>query len=167
MTFYSSYKAVFDAVKAVLFYVPAVPEVPAVPAHDGIPEVPAVPEVSAHGVESIKTVIVGEQFSYGLLPKAIINAEPAPIAPAEMGGMLDVSVFFSVVLVIQEYEPKDWFADVIAPMGDVVDAVLADRTLGRVVRDVVPVGFAPGEIKFADNKVLFGGIVRFKAVLWF
>jgi hypothetical protein len=167
MGFYSSYKAVFDAVKAVLVYVPAVPEVPAVPAHDGVPEVPFVPGVPAHGVESIKTVIVGEQFSYGLLPKAIINAEPAPIAPAEMGGMLDVSVFFSVVLVIQEYEPKDWFADVIAPMGDVVDAVLADRTLGRVVRDVVPVGFAPGEIKFADNKVLFGGIVRFKAVVWF
>ena len=167
MTFYSSYKAVFDAIKATLVYVPAVAYSPAIPAHDGIPEVPEVPAVPAHGVTSIKTVIVGEQFSYGLLPKAIINAEPAPIAPAEMGGMLDVSVFFSVVLVIQEYEPKDWFADVIAPMGDVVDAVLADRTLGRVVRDVVPVGFAPGEIKFKDNKLLFGGVVRFAAVLWF
>ncbi len=110
MTFYSSYKAVFDAIKAVLVYVPAVPyspaipahddvpEVSAVPAHDGVPEVPFVPGVPAHGVSSIKTVIVGEQFSYGLLPKAIINAEPAPIAPAEMGGMLNVSVFFSVVL---------------------------------------------------------------------
>ena len=167
MTFYISYKAVFDAIKAVLVYVPAVPEVPAVPAHDGIPEVPAVPGVSAHGVASIKTVIVGEQFSYGLLPKAIINAEPAPIAPVNMGGLLNVSVFFSVVLVIQEYEPKDWFVDVIAPMGDVVDAILADRKLGGKVKDIVPVGFAPGEIKFADNKVLFGGIVRFQAVLWF
>ena len=167
VTFYSSYKAVFDAVKTVLVYVPAVPYSPAIPAHDGIPEVPEVPAVPARGVASIKTVIVGEQFTYGLLPKAIINAEPAPIAPAEMGGLLDVSVFFSVVLVIQEYEPKDWFADVIAPMGDVVDAVLVDRTLGHVVQDVVPVGFAPGEIKFADNKVLYGGIVRFKAVLWF
>jgi hypothetical protein len=49
----------------------------------------------------------------------------------------------------------------------VVDAVLADRTLGHVVRDVVPVGFSPGEIKFKDNKLLFGGIVRFAAVLWF
>jgi hypothetical protein len=165
--FYDSYKAVFEAVKSTLVYVPAVPEVPAVPAHDAVPEVPFVPGVPAHGVESIKTVIVGEQFSYGLLPKAIINAEPAPIAPVEMGGLLNVSVFFSVILVIQEYEPKDWFADVIKPMGDVVDAVLADRTLGHVVRDVVPVGFSPGEIKFKDNKLLFGGIVRFAAVLWF
>lgn len=166
MGFYSSYKAVFDAVKAVLVYVPAVPEVPAVPAHDGIPEVPAVPGVPAHGVESIKTVIVGEQFSYGLLPKAIINAEPAPIAPNTMGKMLDVKVFFSVILAIREYEPKDWFEDVIKPMGDVVDAILADRKLGGVVKDVSPVGFAPGEIKFQD-KVLFGGVIRFQAVLWF
>ena len=51
--------------------------------------------------------------------------------------------------------------------GDVVDVILVDRKLGGVVKDIVPVGFAPGEIKFADNKVLFGGIVRFQAVLWF
>ena len=88
MGFYTDYKAVFDAVKSVLVYVPAVPEVPAVPAHDEIPEVPMVPGVPAHGVESIKTVIVGEQFSYGALPKAIINAEPSLVAPGEMGGCL-------------------------------------------------------------------------------
>ena len=166
MGFYTDYKAVFDAVKSVLVYVPAVPEVPAVPAHDEIPEIPMVPGVPASGVASIKTVIVGEQFSYGALPKAIINAEPSLVAPGEMGGMLDVSVVFSVILVVQEYEPKDWFVDIIKPMGDVVDAVLADRTLGRKVKDVSPTGFAPGEIKFGD-KLLFGGIVRFKAVLWF
>lgn len=59
-------------------------------------------------------MIVGEQFSYGALPKAIINAEPAfPIAPLTMIELLDVPVFFSVVLVVREYEPKDWFEDVI------------------------------------------------------
>jgi hypothetical protein len=52
-------------------------------------------------------------------------------------------------------------------MGDVVDAILADRTLGRKVKDCYPIGFAPGEIKFEKDKVLFGGIVRFQAVLWF
>ena len=166
--FYDSYKAVFDAVKSVLVYVPAVPEVPAIPAHDEVPEVPAVPGVPAHGVASIKTVIVGEQYSYGLLPKAIINADPAfPIAPLTMDEVFDVPVFFSVILVIREYEPKDWFADVIKPMGDVVDAVLADRTLGGCVEDVYPVGFAPGEIKFEQDKTLYGGIIRFKAALWF
>ena len=166
-TFYSSYKAVFDAIKSALVYVPAVPYSPVIPAHDGLPEVPEILAVPAHGVESIKTVIVGEQFSYGLLPKAIINAEPAfPIAPLTMSSLLGVPVFFSVVLVVREYEPKDWFEDVIKPMGDVVDAILADRKLGGVVKDVSPVGFAPGEIKFQD-KVLFGGVIRFQAVLWF
>ena len=61
--FYDSYKAVFDAIKTALVYVPAVPEVPAVPAHDEVPEVPAVPGVPAHGVSELKTVIVGEQFT--------------------------------------------------------------------------------------------------------
>ena len=85
-----------------------------------------------------------------------------------MGKVFDVSVFFSVILVIREYEPKDWFADVIKPMGDVVDAILADRTLGKKVKDCYPVGFAPGEIKFEKDKVLYGGIVRFQgsALVW-
>lgn len=166
--FYDSYKAVFDAVKSALVYVPAIPEVSAIPEHDEVPEVPAVPGVPEHGVSSIKTVIVGEQFSNGLLPKAIINADPAfPIAPLTMGEIFEVPVFFSVILVVREYEPKDWFADVIKPMGDVVDAILADRTLGKKVKDCYPVGFAPGEIKFEKDKVLYGGIVRFHAVLWF
>ena len=146
--FYDSYKAVFDVVKLALTYVPAQGEAP------------------ARGIEAIKTVVLGEQFTYGDLPKAVINAEPSPIAPGEMGSLLDVSVNFSVVLVIQEYEPKDWFEDVISVMGDVVDSVLADRTLGGELKDCLPVSFAPGEIKFQD-KLLFGGVVRFRGVLWY
>lgn len=137
MGFYTSYKAVFDAVKA------------------------AIKKKTA-----IKTVVLGEQFTIGALPKAIINAEPTPVAPAEMEAFLDVKVNFSVVLVILEYEPKDWFADVITIMGDVVDAVLADRTLAGKVNDVTPTVFAPGEIRFQD-KLLYGGVVRFQAVMWY
>src|SRR5512140_2172801 len=89
--FYDDYKAVFDAVKSALVYVPAVPEIPAIPAHDDVLEVPAVPGIPAHGVASIRTVIVGEQFSNGLLPKAIINADPAfPITPLTMDVVFDV-----------------------------------------------------------------------------
>jgi hypothetical protein len=50
-------------------------------------------------------------------------------------------------------------------MADTVDAVLADRTLGGKVADCIPLGFAPGEIKF-DNKLFYGGEVRFQAVLY-
>ena len=69
MGFLSPYQAVFNAVKTMLTYVPAVPYSPAVPAHDGIPEVPEVLAVPASGVASLKTVVLGEQFTLGDLPK--------------------------------------------------------------------------------------------------
>ncbi len=147
MGFYSDYKAVFDRVKTVLTYVAAEGEVPAA------------------GVESLKTVVLGEQFTLVGLPKAIINAEPAPVEALEMGDTLRVKVNFGVVLVILEYEPADWFTDIIDVMGDVVDAILADRTLGGVCQDCILTGFAPGEIKFKD-KLFFGGVVRFRAEVW-
>ena len=152
MSFYASYKAVFDAIEAALVYVAAIP---------GEGEDPGSP---AHGVESIKTVVLGERFTVGGLPKAILNAEPAPIGQATMGELLEAKVRGSIVLVILEYEPEDWFTDIIAVMGDVVDAILADRTLGGVAFDCRPTGFAPGEIKFKE-KVFFGGVVRWEAIV--
>ena len=137
MGFYTPYKAVFDAVKT------------------------AIETKSA-----IKTVILGEQFTVGALPKAIINAEPAPIKPEEMGNTLEVKPNFSVILTILEYEPKNWFDDIIKIMCDVVDAILVDRKLGGTVNDVYPTGFAPGEIRFQD-KLFYGGVVRFQAVMWY
>jgi hypothetical protein len=137
MGFYTAYKDVFDAVKTAL------------------------------GTKSsIKSVLLGEQFSYETLPKAVINALPAGISQNAFGDSLEVKVTFSVVLVINEYEPKDWFQDIISVMADTVDAVLADRTLGGKVADCIPLGFAPGEIKF-DNKLFYGGEVRFQAVLYY
>ena len=147
--FYASYKAVFDAIKTALEYVPAEGEVP---------------EVPAQGVESIGTVVLGEQFSHGGLPKAIINAEAAPISQASMGDFLEARVRGSIILVIREYEPKDWFTDVISVMGDVVDALLADRSLGGACFDSTPTGFSPGEVKFKE-KVYFGGVVRWEAIM--
>jgi hypothetical protein len=148
--FNAAYKAVFDSVKAALVHVPAVP------AHD---DVPAVPE---SGVASIKTVVLGEEFSLGDLPKAVINALPSPIAPEALDGVLKVTVRFSVVVVIREYEPKDWFVDIIPVMGDVVDAVLADATLSGL--NCFPTVFSPGEIKFGD-KTWYGGLVGFELMM--
>jgi hypothetical protein len=135
MGFYSSYKAVFDAMK-----------------------------VAVETKNSIKTVILGERFTVGGLPKAIVNAEPAPIGQATMGEMLEVKVRGSIVLVILEYEPKDWFTDIIKVMGDVVDAILEDRTLAGTAFDCIPTGFAPGEVKFKE-KVFFGGVIRWEAIV--
>ena len=137
MGFYTSYKDVFDAVKSAI-----------------------------ETKSSIKSVLLGEQFTYGSLPKAVINALPSPILQGALGELLEVKVNFGVILVINEYEPKDWFVDIIAVMADVVDAVLADRTLGGKAADVIPVSFAPGEIKF-ENKLFYGGEIRFQGVVYY
>jgi hypothetical protein len=86
-----------------------------------------------------------------------------------MGDMLDIKVNLSVVLAILEYEPKDWFTDIISVMSDAVDAVLADRTLAGTAKDCILTGFAPGEIKFPEvkDKLFYGGTVRFQVVLWY
>ena len=169
--FYDSYKAVFDAIKAALVYVPAVPEVPAVPAHDEVPEVPAIPEVPAHGVSELKTVLVGEQFTLDRLPKATINPIPGPISPLSRDNFLSVIVRGVITVAIQEYKPKDWFTDVILPMGAVVDAILTDRKLGGAAKDCITTEFAPGEIKFKDaigkDRLLYGGDIFFEATVWF
>ena len=168
--FYDSYKAVFDAIKTALVYVAAVPEVPAVPAHDEVPEVLHVAAVPAYGVSELKKVLVGEQFTLYSLPKATINPIPGPITPASNDGLLNVLVRGVITVAIQEYKPKDWFVDVILPMGAVVDAILADRKLGGACKDCVTTEFAPGEIKFKDaagkDRLLYGGDI-FEAKLWF
>ena len=133
--YYDSYKAVFDALKTAI-----------------------------ETKESIKTVILGEQFSHGSLPKAIVNPDPSPIGQAAMGEFTETRVRGSIVLVILEYEPEDWFTDIVAVMGDCMDAILEDRSLGRVVFDCIPTGFAPGEIKFKE-KTYFGGVIRWEANL--
>jgi|GEM_PF-1814979 hypothetical protein len=136
MGFYTAYKDVFDAVKTAI-----------------------------ETKSSIKAVLLGEQFTYDSLPKAVINAMPSGISQGTLGDMLEVKVNFSVILVINENEPKDWFQDIISVMADVVDAVLADRTLGGKAADCIPVSFAPGEIKF-ENKLFYGGETRFQAIIY-
>jgi len=135
MGYYSSFKAVFDAVKA-----------------------------AVETKDSVKTVVLGEQFSVGGLPKAVINAEPSPIGQATMGELTQTKVRGSIILIILEYEPKDWFTDIISVMGDCVDAILEDRTLNGSVFDCIPTSFSPGEIKFKE-KTFYGGIVRWEATL--
>jgi len=135
--FYDSYKALFDRVK-----------------------------VDLEAVSSIKRVVLGEQFKVTELPMATINPEPTDIALAALGTMLENHVTFSVIVMIRETEPSDWFADIISPMSDVMDAIIADSTLNGTVKDVNPVFFSPGEIR-TGSKLYFGGIIRFSAFMLF
>ena len=135
--YYDSYKAMFDQVKAFL-----------------------------QTLSSIKNVVLGENFKVGDLPMAVINPEPTDISQAVFGSMLENKITFSVVLMIRETEPTNWFGDIVSIMGDVVDKILSDRTLNSTVKDVLPTFFSPGEIR-TQNKLYFGGVVRFEALLLF
>ena len=133
----NAYKAVFDRVKADL-----------------------------EAVSSIKSVVLGEQFRLTDLPLAIINPEPTEISQATFGSMLDNKIGVSIVLVIRETEPSNWFTDIISVMGDAMDKILSDRTLNNTVRDIMPTVFGPGEIR-TQNKLFYGGVLKFQALMFF
>jgi len=135
--YYDSYKAMFDQIKAFL-----------------------------QTLSSIKNVVLGENFKVGDLPMAVINPEPTDISQAVFGSMLENKISFSVVLMIRETEPTNWFTDIVSVMGDVVDKILTDRTLNGTVKDAIPTFFSPGEIR-TGNKLYFGGVIRFSALLFF
>jgi hypothetical protein len=135
--YYDSYKAVFDQVKTAL-----------------------------QAVTTIKTVVLGEQFRVQDLPMAIISPDPTDIDQAAFGNMLDNNIRISVVILIRETEPANWFTDIVPIMGDVVDKILADRTLSNAVRDTIPTMFSPGEIR-TQGKLYYGGVVRFRTLMFF
>ena len=114
---------------------------------------------------SIKAVNVGEQVRVPSLPLALINPLPSPGTRAAQGA-IEFTFNFSVVIIIRETEPANWFTDIIPVLADVVDAILADRSLGGSVMDVWPTSFGPGEIKF-NNRLFYGGDVHFAAKLLF
>ena len=135
--YYDAYKAVFDRVKANL-----------------------------ETVSSIKAVVLGEQFRLTELPLAIVNPEPTEISQAAFGGILDNKIGISIVLMIRETEPSDWFTDIITVMGDALDKILSDPTLNNTVRDIMPTVFGPGEIR-TQNKLFYGGVLKFQALMFF
>ncbi len=135
--YYDSYKAVFDAVKTDL-----------------------------GTVSSLKNVVLGEHFRMTDLPMAVVNPEHTDIKQGAFGSLLENRINFAVILMIRETEPANWFTDILAPMGDVMDKILTDRSLGGTVKDTTPTLFSPGEIK-TGGKLYYGGVLRFQALLHF
>ena len=135
MGFYDSYKLVFDRVREKI-----------------------------DAVADIKRTVLGERFRLTRLPMAIINPTTTRIEQLAIGSPLKATVSFNIILVIRETEPKDWFDEIISLMGKCLDAIVADRSFGGACKDVIPVAFNPGEIRFAE-KIYYGGLVGFEALL--
>lgn len=113
---------------------------------------------------NIKAVSLGEQFRLTSLPLAIISPEETVIEQLTLGEALLCQINFSVVLIIRETEPTDWFTEIVTVLADAFDAIVADRTLNGTVKDTIPTLFAPGEIKML-SKLYYGGVVRFQSIL--
>ena len=136
MTYYQSYKAVFDRVKSLL-----------------------------QSRSTIKKVILGSPPVITDLPLALINPETTTIQQATLGSTIENRLVFEIIVIVQKTDPADWFEDIISVMGDIVDALMADRTLNGAAKDVTPVLFAPGEVTLT-NAVYYGGLIRFESVFY-
>jgi len=123
-------------------------------------------KTTLESVDSLKQVVLGEQFRLSNLPLAIINPTSSTFKQGEIGDTLENTLEFDVLVLIRETEPENWFSDIVQPMSAVVDAVLSDRTLNGKVEDCTPVSFEPSQIKMA-NRMYYGGVIRFKALLYY
>lgn len=117
-------------------------------------------------IEALKQVVLGERFKLANLPLAIINPTETMISQEHIGSKLRLTVSFDVILVIRETEPEDWFENILTVMASVVDKVLQDRTVNEKCKDIIPVRFMPGEVRFAD-KMYYGGLIEFRALIFY
>jgi hypothetical protein len=123
-------------------------------------------QIALGTVSSLKNVVLGEQFRMTSLPMAIINPEQTPMKQATFGTRLENRITGSIIVMIRETEPSNWFTDIIPALGDVVDKILSDRTLSGNVKDIIPIYIAPGEIK-TQGKLYYGGVIKFSALVLF
>ena len=140
MGFETSYKAILDAVKALLV---------------------------ANG--TFKTVVVGETFRMGKLPMCYINPGENTFEPAgNVGGGRNflVELNFDIYVLVRETEPTDWFKEIMVVTGAVADVVFANPKLSDTVKECHPSFHAPGEIRTPD-RLYYGGVVRCTAKLFY
>ena len=96
----------------------------------------------------------------------MIDPSSSSVVPLEMGSALDVTVRVNLLVLVRESAPADWFDGIIDVMGDVVDAILADRSLSGAVKDIFPTNFSPGSISYR-GKTFYGGQVTLEGVMYF
>lgn len=98
------------------------------------------------------------------LPLAIITMDETKATSTEGTVGYELKIPIVVVAVIVEYEKENWFEKMNVVMGEIVDALLDDVTLGGKVRDLVLTSYFPGKITLQD-KVYRGGVIQFTATL--
>ena len=68
-----------------------------------------------------------------------------------------------LVVLIREGDSETWFEDILEPIGEIVDAIMADSTLGGTCLHAWVSAVAPGETTF-QNKLYYGGAIDIRVI---
>jgi hypothetical protein len=112
---------------------------------------------------SIQQVVYTQRMTKLPLPTAIIEPREAKITVQEIGTPLWWSIPIDVILIVWEEEPENWMSSIVYPLGDIVDNIIDDRTLGGSVLEIVPTYFSPATIEYG-KRWYWGGRVTFEAL---
>ena len=101
-------------------------------------------------------------------PCVFINPGRFTLDPADAMGIADVGNYAldirgELVILIREADPDNWFGDIIEVIGEIIDAIFADQTLGGSCLEAYPNSGGPGEVTF-QNTLYYGGTIGIRAL---
>lgn len=102
------------------------------------------------------------------LPCVFINPGRWMLEPAdsEMIASVDnyaLDIRGQLVILIREGDAENWFDEILDPISDIVDAIIADPTLGGTCLHAWPYAGGPGDINF-QNKLYYGGSIDIRTI---
>ena len=116
-------------------------------------------------ISSIKSVLkAGDKYKIGALPCCKVNPGPWVRNKTDQFQIGTVSedaliIQTEVAILIRKSEPGDWFEDITPVLGDVVDAIDADPTLGASCLYAWASAGDPDGIR-VSNTLYYGGLIR-------
>ena len=123
-------------------------------------------ETMLGGVDSLAQVVNSREPVLKRFPCALIEPGEVTLEAEDMNELtFNVLTDWEVIVVIKEIDGSQVFAKVIDELGDILDAVLADDTIGGVFRATRPnkPTMKPGSVEVAGD-VYHGGSIRFKSL---
>ncbi len=121
-------------------------------------------------LKSIKQVIYKKEGRGVIrkLPCVFINPGRWLMEPADGENVASVDNYAldirgQLVILIREGDAENWFDEILTPIGDIVDAIMAGPTLGGTCMRAWPNAGGPGDINF-QNKLYYGGSIDIRTI---
>jgi len=127
-------------------------------------------EATIKALSSIKQVIYKKEGRGVIreLPCVFINPGRWLLEPADSMNVASLNTYAldirgTLVVLIRESDPDNWFDEIIDPISDIVDAIFADQTLGGTCDLAWPNAGGPGEVTL-NNKLYYGGSIDIRTI---